>query len=129
MITVDISILGRVKPKDLSKNNKSFLIDIEGMKCGGCVNSVEQTLLNHPRVSKASVNLVSRTAWIDLKDSEQDIDSILTTLTDRGFPATERSSTSLSELSKDESWWIQWRQLMVALILLMLSVLGHLAEG
>ena len=36
------------------------------MKCGGCVRSVERTLLDQPGVQRADVNLVSRAAWLDL---------------------------------------------------------------
>ena len=119
-----------MSPQDLNSIKKSFLLDIEGMKCGGCVRSVEKTLLNHPTVNKASVNLVSRTAWVELKDNSQEIDPILKTLTNRGFSATERITKQFEiGLRKEQSWWIQWRKLMVALILLILSVLGHLSEG
>ena len=103
------------------------------MKCGGCVRAVEKTLLSHPNVLEASVNLVSRTAWIDLKNLEEEVDPlepIIKPLIDRGFQASQRSQRSLEKDSEiDQGWMKQWRQLMVALILLVLSVLGHLAEG
>ena len=119
-----------MNPKDLSSPHKSFLIDVEGMKCAGCVRSVEQTLLNQPGVINASVNLVSKTARVDLVNSNHELDEILQALTDRGFPANERISSQLDQQSiADEGWWKQWRKLIVALILLLLSVLGHLAEG
>ncbi|MFL0781100.1 MAG: heavy metal translocating P-type ATPase [Prochlorococcus sp.] len=113
---------------------KTVLLDVEGMKCGGCVRSVERTLQEHPAVAKASVNLVTRTAFLDLKDPDQPLDSILEALAAHGFPARERQLASeeqapstLKQAGWD--WWNQWRQLMVALVLLLLSVLGHLAEG
>ncbi len=115
--------------KDLLFTQKSFLIDIEGMKCGGCVRSVEQTLINHPNVLAANVNLVSKTALIDLETADPGIDEILKALTDRGFPARERVASEFTEKLDNEGWWEQWRQLMVALTLLLFSVLGHLAEG
>ena len=43
-----------------------LLLDIEGMKCGGCVRAVEQRLLDQPGVRQASVNLLTRTAWVGL---------------------------------------------------------------
>ena len=43
-----------------------LLLDVEGMKCGGCVRSVEQRLLAQPGVRQASVNLLNRTAWVGL---------------------------------------------------------------
>ncbi len=104
------------------------------MKCGGCVRSVEQILKGQNNVEDASVNLVTGTALIDLTNPEQKIDEILSALADRGFPSKQRQETHLnekafSELNKDKSWWHQWNQLMIALVLLFLSVLGHLAEG
>ncbi|MFM7086748.1 MAG: heavy metal translocating P-type ATPase [Cyanobium sp.] len=37
------------------------------MKCGGCVRAVEQRLRQQPGVHQASVNLLSRTAWLELE--------------------------------------------------------------
>ena len=117
-----------------SLKNPSVLIDVEGMKCGGCVRSIEQLLSKQPNVVNASVNLVTGTACIDLKPSDQKIDGILCALSDLGFPAKRRIENNLSnktyiEIHADKSWWKQWRQLMLALILLILSILGHLTEG
>jgi len=111
----------------------SYLIDIEGMKCGGCVSSVEKTLLAQDNVKNASVNLVSRTAWVDLNDPNQTIEPILAALTKRGFPASEKVDVFLEEQSQADrneikEWWKQWRQLIISILLLVLSVLGHLAE-
>ncbi|WP_320675576.1 heavy metal translocating P-type ATPase [Prochlorococcus sp. MIT 1300] len=118
----------------LPSKNPSVLLDVEGMKCGGCVRSVEKTLLEQPNVANASVNLVARTAWIDLANPEESLEPILNALTARGFPSKPHATDPLSESKHQsidgiEGWWRQWRQLMVALVLLVLSVLGHLAEG
>ncbi len=120
--------------RELLSGGKSVLLDVEGMKCGGCVRSVERTLQEHPGVEKASVNLVSRIAWLDLVDSDQPIESILSALEARGFSAKPREINPFAkETSSYEAWtgewWMQWRQLMVALVLLLFSVLGHLVEG
>ncbi len=113
---------------------QTVVLDVEGMKCGGCVRSVERTLLEQPGVERADVNLVSRAAWLDLADSEGSVEAVLKALADRGFPARERSLESLASPVaagdvKGLNWWRQWRQLMVALVLLLLSVLGHLSEA
>ena len=114
--------------------HQTVVLDVEGMKCGGCVRSVERTLLDQPGVQRADVNLVSRAAWLDLAESEGSVEAVLQALADRGFPARERSlnqplETPGSDDSAGQSWWRQWRQLMVALLLLLLSVLGHLSEA
>ena len=114
--------------------HQTVVLDVEGMKCGGCVRSVERTLLDQPGVQRADVNLVSRAAWLGLAESEGSVEAVLQALADRGFPARERSlnqplETPGSDDSAGQSWWRQWRQLMVALLLLLLSVLGHLSEA
>ena len=120
--------------KQLITRDKSVLLDVEGMKCGGCVNSVEKILLGQPNIANASVNLVNRTAWIELEDSGKAIEPILTALANRGFHAKPRNALeaeekSLSEIEATKEWWNQWRQLLLAIFLLLLSVIGHLAEG
>ena len=112
-----------------------MLLDVQGMKCGGCVRAVERTLLEQPGVQEASVNLVTRSAWLRLEgdaepSSQTSLDAVLEALTSRGFPAKPRQSDVLGgEPEQTRGWWRQWRQLMVALVLLLLSVLGHLAEA
>ena len=113
---------------------QTVVLDVEGMKCGGCVSAVERTLLEQPGVKRADVNLVSRAAWLDLAESDGNVDEVLAALAARGFPARERSLEDQPGLkgttgSTGLSWWRQWRQLMVALVLLLLSVMGHLSEA
>ena len=69
---------------------QTVVLDVEGMKCGGCVRAVETTLLDQPGVRRADVNLVSRAAWLDLAEAEGDVDAVLAALADRGFPARHR---------------------------------------
>ncbi len=111
----------------------TVLLDVEGMKCGGCVRAVERTLLEQPGVQEASVNLVTRSAWLCLDAGDDCLEGVLQALDTRGFAAKPRAASSLVGPSDDPArswgWWRQWRQLMVALVLLVLSVVGHLAEG
>lgn len=112
--------------------NISVLLDVEGMKCGGCVNTVEKTLLNQENVKKASVNLVERTAYLELEEDDSNIQEIISALRNRGFPAKRRNKEELlnqNELNQRKELWNQWKQLMFALILLLLSVIGHLAQS
>ena len=77
--------------------SNSLLLEVEGMKCAGCVRSVEQTLLALPNISTATVNLVTRTALLHLEDPNQSIEPILQALADRGFPSSERSKSFFTE--------------------------------
>ncbi|WP_409996387.1 heavy metal translocating P-type ATPase [Cyanobium sp. Aljojuca 7D2] len=107
-----------------------LLLEIEGMKCGGCVRAVEQRLLDQPGVRQASVNLLTRTAWVDLASAEADQAALLAALAGLGFEARLRSSdgalSSRRERLQTQTWWQHWRQLVVALVLLLVSGLGHL---
>ena len=113
---------------------QTVVLDVEGMKCGGCVRAVERTLLEQPGVQRADVNLVSRAAWLDLEEGAGSVEAVLGALSDRGFPARERQLEDAAGASRHPgtsglTWWQQWRQLMVALVLLLLSVLGHVSEA
>ncbi len=105
------------------------------MKCGGCVRTVEKILLDQPSVQKASVNLVTKTACLDLKDGKgSQVDQVLIALNNRGFIAKNRTNSfsdqkTASELIAQKNFWNQWKQLIIALSLLILSGLGHLAEN
>jgi len=113
----------------------SLLLEIEGMKCGGCVRAVEQKLLEQPAVAAASVNLLSRSAWVELQDActaeAEALPALVQALAALGFVAQprEQGSDPLSRRQRQQQlgWWQQWRQLVVALALVLVSSLGHLA--
>jgi Cu2+-exporting ATPase len=110
----------------------TLLLEIEGMKCGGCVRAVEQTLREQPGVAAANVNLLSRTAWVDLEATPaQALPALITALSGLGFAAQARDQgedpLSRRQRQQQQSWWQQWRQLVVALALVLVSSLAHLA--
>ena len=67
-----------------SKN--TLLLDIEGMKCGSCVQAVEKILKNYPNVNNASVNLVTKTAFIEIEEPNDHLTDLIQTLISKGFP-------------------------------------------
>jgi Cu2+-exporting ATPase len=103
------------------------------MKCGSCVRAVEQRLAQQPGVRHATVNLLTRTAWVDLAPDTTGVDAIVESLRGLGFHAHPREdgATVLNrkEMLRQQSWWQHWRQLIVALVLVLLSSLGHWAEA
>jgi Cu2+-exporting ATPase len=111
---------------------QSLLLDIEGMKCGGCVSAVEKRLRAQPGVTQASVNLLSRSAWVEVQ-APTDVDAVLESLASLGFPSQPRDpDDQLQRLrhQRDElSWWSRWRQLITALLLLLVSSGGHLSSS
>ncbi|MEO1003819.1 MAG: cation-translocating P-type ATPase [Cyanobacteria bacterium J06638_7] len=115
--------------------SEPLLLTIDGMKCGGCVRAVEQRLRSQPGVRQVSVNLLTRTAWVELDPAlpappEELASPLQTALAALGFEASLRDGAleagSSRQLRQQRSWWQHWRQLMVALALLLVSALGHL---
>jgi len=103
------------------------------MKCGGCVRAVEQRLSQQEGVLQASVNLLTRTAWVELDRAEERLPALLRSLEELGFPARPRGEDdqplSRRERLQEHRWWERWRQLVVALALMLVSGLGHLADA
>ncbi len=104
------------------------------MKCGSCVQAVEKILESHPCINNASVNLVTKTAFIETKEPNNSLSDVIQTLTSKGFPARERKDQTILneselEINENQNLWSKWRQLIIATSLLILSGLGHLVEG
>jgi P-type Cu2+ transporter len=112
-----------------------LLLEIGGMKCASCVRAVEQRLLALPGVRQVSVNLLTRTAWVELDPvcpilpPAQRSEPLEQALALMGFTArpraTENEPLNRRERRQQQSWWQLWRQLVVALLLLLVSGIGH----
>ena len=112
----------------------SIQLNISGMKCGGCVNTVENILKNSDGVENVSVNLLTESAYFEINRSVPNIDQVLENLKKNGFPAKIyvndfSKKVNKIELEKKKKWINQWKKLNFALLLLLFSGLGHLAEG
>ena len=104
------------------------------MKCGGCVQTVEKILNNYKETQNVNVNLLTESAYFDIKNNNYDISEILQNLDENGFPSKISNDDFLEKINKAElnrkyKWLNQWKKLNFAFILLLFSVLGHLAEG
>ncbi len=104
------------------------------MKCGSCVQAVEKILKSHPNINNASVNLVTKTAFVEIKEPNYSLNDLIQTLASKGFPAKERECQTISnnielETKEKQNLWNKWRQLIIATSLLILSGMGHLVEG
>ena len=123
----------------LPGHHEPLVLSIDGLKCGSCVRTVEQTLLEHPHVRQVSVNLATRTAWVDYYggNSTAEVLTLIQALAARGFPAQLRDNdrrgrkVGNKHSSITSTWWHQWqwRKLVIPLTLLLISSLGHLAEA
>ena len=111
-----------------SAHSEPLLLEIEGMKCGGCVHAVERRLTEQQGVSGVAVNLLTRTAVVGLDPHTPANPGQLTAaLQGIGFPARLRDQAMMDTPSLNQGWWSRWRRLMVALVLMAVSGLAHLA--
>ena len=56
---------------------KSIQLNITGMKCGGCVKTVENILKNSDGVENVSVNLLTESAYFEINRTGSNIDQVL----------------------------------------------------
>jgi Cu2+-exporting ATPase len=112
---------------------KTITLDVEGMKCAGCVKAVERQLEQNPGVISACVNLITEVAVVEYEEGKLQPETLASKLTKTGFPSQLRiSHESINETlaktkakSKQEKQQQNW-QLITALILLIFSTIGHL---
>ena len=110
-----------------------LLLELEGMKCAGCVRAVEKCLAQQAGVGQVSVNLLTRTAWVEVDRPQERLAALVLALQCLGFAARlrpeEELPSSRRERLQERDWWQRWRRLVVALGLMLLSGLGHLADA
>ncbi|PSB04721.1 heavy metal translocating P-type ATPase [Merismopedia glauca] len=111
---------------------ETITLDIQGMKCAGCVKAVERQLQEHPGVVSACVNLLTEVAVVECELEQVIPDELAEKLTKTGFPTQPRiAGSSLSaksnpvERQQKASRDLTWR-LTLALILLLFSTIGHI---
>ena len=66
---------------------ESIQLSITGMKCGGCVNTVEKILNNSDGVKNVSVNLLTESAYFEITKKHIEIETVLKNLKENGFPS------------------------------------------
>ncbi len=113
---------------------ESIQLNITGMKCGGCVSTVEKILNNSDGIENVSVNLLTESAYFEITQKHIEIEAVLKNLKENGFPSKIyindfSKKINKAELEKKKKWNNQWKKLTFALLLLLFSGLGHLAEG
>ena len=112
---------------------ETIVLDVQGMMCAACVSTVEKTLAQCEGVQAATVNLVTEVAAVSCMDKANP-EAIAQTLTDAGYPSKVRATDSSSPLAAEADWLSrkkqaqkdQKKQVVVALVLLGLSTIGHI---
>ncbi|XGV94590.1 MAG: heavy metal translocating P-type ATPase [Leptolyngbya sp. BL-A-14] len=116
-------------------------LDVTGMKCAGCVRTVEQALKQCPGVVAATVNLATEVATVEYQAGALKPSVLADTLAETGFPSQLRVAAStfdaddpqlterfdLQAFRRAESQRQLWR-LAIATLLLLLSAIGHLDQ-
>lgn len=107
---------------------ETIALDVKGMKCAGCVKSVERQLLQNPGVVSARVNLITEVAVVQYESDTVKPEALAQILSDRGFPSQLRNhqTPTAQNLEADRSEQKSAQtQLAIATILLLFSGFGH----
>jgi Cu2+-exporting ATPase len=105
--------------------------DVGGMKCAGCAKAVERQLMQYSGVISACVNLAVEVATVECQPGAVDAEALAKKLTDNGFPSQSRLGENQQEAEaatierRRQEIRQQIKQLTIALILIILSGLGH----
>ncbi|MGB5769160.1 MAG: heavy metal translocating P-type ATPase [Crocosphaera sp.] len=109
-------------------------LDVQGMKCAGCVKAVERQLTQQSGVVSACVNLITEVAVITYETDAIQPETLAEKLTKVWFPSDIRPSLGLTPQQinlnqtqrRQEEAKPQKNSLITAAILLIFSGLGHL---
>jgi P-type Cu2+ transporter len=104
------------------------LVDVQGMQCAGCSAAVEKQLLAIPGVATASVNLLTAMAVVEHSVEVCPID-LAEHLTNQGFPSQLRTAQNLLPPADPQRSKQLIGQLLIAITLLALSVIGHVGQS
>ncbi len=117
---------------------ETIILDVGGMKCAGCVRTVEKQLTAQPGVRSACVNLVTEVAVVECEAGAVGADELAQKLTASGFTSQPRYTLGVEgtdaspPLDRDERQRQEMRaaleQLVTAGVLLFLSSLGHISQ-
>ncbi|MEY3333695.1 MAG: Copper-exporting P-type ATPase [Cyanobacteriota bacterium] len=118
-------------------DSEKIILDVGGMKCAGCVKAVEKQLLQYPGVKSVCVNLATEVAVVEAERGTVDAEALAQKLTETGFPSELRRNKNAGDKSDParnsatkQRQEIQGtiRQLVVAILLLLLSGIGHFGD-
>lgn len=115
-------------------SQETVVLDVQGMKCAGCVRSVEKQLNACAGVLSATVNLVTEVAVVEVEPGQVAIDDLTAKVSEAGFNAQPRAASGQDGTAGLTDWVARkqqeqqqqgWR-LAIAILLLGLSTIGHL---
>jgi len=66
---------------------ESIQLSVTGMKCGGCVSTVEKILNNSEGIENVYVNLLTESAYFEINQKHKEIEEVLKNQKENGFPS------------------------------------------
>ena len=105
------------------------VLNVDGMMCAGCVNTVETQLRECDGVEVATVNLVTKAAAVQYQADRIQPERLAAVLTEAGFPSQLRQDDDISNSWAEQQQTAQQGQgvrVAIATLLLGFSILGHL---
>jgi P-type Cu2+ transporter len=124
---------GEINSKHSSAQLKTIALDVDGMKCAGCVKAVERQLEQNLGVRSACVNLITEVAVVEYEENAIAPEALAERLTQTGFPSQLRKSDRsiyqaalASQAKRQQQQKQQVWQLVTAAVLLFFSSIGHL---
>ena len=104
--------------EESAAKTRKIILDVNGMKCAGCVKAVERQLTQHPGVKSACVNLATEIAVVEVEDAVEG-NTLAQLLRAKGFPSEIRTTQGSSRVGKqDQEMRSAFVQLIVAFGLL-----------
>jgi len=88
---------------------KSIQLNVTGMKCGGCVSTVEKILNNSDGIENVSVNLLTESAYFEITHKHIEIERVLENLKENGFPSKIYVNDFSKKINKSEVYSINDR--------------------
>jgi len=79
--------------RDNDDNFETVLIDIEGMTCNSCVNSIEKMIGSREYVHRVQVSLKHKNVTIDFDSSQESTDGLCDAICEMGFDAFIKNNT------------------------------------
>lgn len=117
----------------LTSELKTIALDVNGMKCAGCVKAVERQLEQNEGVMSACVNLITEVAVVEYEANSIAPETLADKLTKTGFPTQLRKSdrsiyqtAADNEAKRQQQEQERLKQLITAAFLLLFSSIGHL---
>ncbi|MGD1920099.1 MAG: cation transporter [Pleurocapsa sp.] len=116
----------------IQPESETVVLDVNGMKCAGCVKAVEKQLEQNEGVMSACVNLITEVAVVEYETKSVAPETLADKLTKTGFPSQLRKSdrsiyqtAADYEIKRQQQEQARLKQLITAALQKLFSSIGH----